>query len=360
MARTVKVGVIGTSWWTDLMYLPSFQSHSGAEVVAICGRDEARAKEIAAKFGIPQVFANHRDLIARAGVEAVVISVPDDLHYAMTMDVLDAGLHVLCEKPLANNAVEARAMRDRAVAVGVKHMVLFTWRWQPHWRYLKRLLDQGFIGRCHQARFQFLVPLAGGAYQWRYDSARANGVLGDLGSHMIDFAQWLIDDVAEVFADLQVLNPQAKPDGTATVPANDAAFVTLGLRNGAHAQVHVSAVERLGDQGAKIRVALYGDNGVIEAEHIFFGAEAGVALRGTSGVDSQYRTLAIPIDLSDRLDPADIMSPYKIQSAGPRSFIDAILNDTAAYPDFGVGVKVQNVVDAALRSSATGQRVALG
>ena len=82
-----------------------------------------------------------------------------------------------------------------------------------------------------------------------------------------------------------------------------------------------------------------------------------MTLRGIGGDDGQYRTLPIPADLSDGLDPADIMSPYKTQSAGPRAFVEAILNGTPAYPDFSVGVRVQEVVDAALGSNATGQRV---
>lgn len=342
------------------MYVPSLRSDARAEVVAVSGRDTKRAAEVAAKFGAGvRVFADYRDLVAADDIDAVVIAAPDDLHSPMTMAALDRGLHVLCEKPLANNATDARAMLAKATAAGVKHMVLFTWRWQPHWRAVKRLVDDGFIGRCHHARFQFLVPLSDGSYQWRFDGARANGVTGDLGSHMIDFTQWMIGDVAEVSAHLQMLNPQMGPDGKPTVPANDAAFITLGLRNGAEAQIHASAVERIGDRGAMISVAVYGDKGSIEAQHIFFGAEAGVTLRGASVGDAAYRTLDIPADIGDGLDLTDLFSPYLRQSAGARLFVDAIVNDTAAAPDFSVGVKVQEVVDAALRSHALGARVRL-
>lgn len=359
MTAKIRIGIIGTSWWTDLMYVPSLRSHVQADVVAISGRNFERAAEVAEKFRDARVYTDYRDLIAAGGIDAVVVATPDDLHYAMTMMALDAGLHVLCEKPLANTAAAARAMLNKAKEMGVKHMILFTWRWQPHWRFVKRLIDGGYIGRCHQARFQFLVPLSGGAYQWRYDAARANGVAGDLGSHMIDFAHWFIGDVKDVSADLQVLNPQKGLEGKAFVPANDAAFLSLAFRGGAHAQVHVSAAERLGDQGAKIRVALYGDKGTIEAEHVYFGTEAGVKLRGISGDQKEFQTLCIPEDLSEGLDQTDLFSPYINQSAGPRLFIDSIINDVEPVPDFNVGVMVQAVVDAALKSNATDQRVAV-
>jgi predicted dehydrogenase len=355
----VKIGIIGTSWWTDLMYVPSFTSHPQAEVVAVSGRQTERASEIAQKFGGARVYSDYRDLIA-SDVVAVVIAVPDDLHYDMTMAAIAAGRHVLCEKPLANNAADARAMLQAAVRANVKHMVLFTWRWQPHWRYLKRLVDEGFVGRCHHARFQFLVPLSDGGYQWRFDGSRANGVTGDLGSHMIDFAQWMIGDVTDVMADMQMSSPRPRPDGTMSEAVNDAAFLTLGFAGGAHAQVHVSAIERLGDQVAKIRVAIYGDKGAVEVEHVFLGSEAGASMRGITEGDAVYRTLTIPADLTAGLDPADLFSPYKVQSTGARLFVDSILNDTPAVPDFSVGVKVQQVVDAALLSSATGRRVSVG
>src|SRR5689334_12113054 len=116
MKDKVKVGVIGTSWWVDLMYVPSFNSHPDARVVAICGRNAKRAREIAAKFGGATVFTDYRDLIAVDGVDAVVVAAPDDLHYPMTLAALDAGRHVLCEKPLAGNAEDAREMHRRAIA----------------------------------------------------------------------------------------------------------------------------------------------------------------------------------------------------------------------------------------------------
>src|SRR5262245_52196802 len=123
---------MGTSWWVDMMYVPSLLSHPSAEVVAVCGRDAVRAGQIAAKFGTPQVFHDYRQLIAEGGCDAVIIATPDDLHCGMALAAIDARLHVLCEKPLAGNAADAKLMHERAQRAGIKHMVLFTWRWQPH------------------------------------------------------------------------------------------------------------------------------------------------------------------------------------------------------------------------------------
>jgi predicted dehydrogenase len=145
---------------------------------------------MAQKYAIPQVYADYRAMIEHGNLHAVVVSAPDDLHYPIVMTALDAGLHVLCEKPLALNADQAKAMYDKAQAMGVKHMIFFTWRWMPHVQYLRHLIDTEFVGRCFQCHFRFLGGWGrDGEYGWRFDRQRANGVLGDLGSHMIDFAR---------------------------------------------------------------------------------------------------------------------------------------------------------------------------
>jgi predicted dehydrogenase len=132
----IRVGVIGTSWYADFVHLPFLQSHSQAKIAAICGRNRDRGEEMAQKYDIPNVYTDYRELIEKVDLQAVVVAVPDDLHYPMTMDALDAGLHVLCEKPLACNAVQAREMLEKAERVGVKHMTCFTDRWMPFYRHV--------------------------------------------------------------------------------------------------------------------------------------------------------------------------------------------------------------------------------
>ncbi len=253
MSKKVHIGLIGTSWWVDLMYVPSLMSHPSAHVVGVCGRNATRTGEVAHKFGRAEVFTDHRQLINSGRLDAIIVASPDDLHHEMTMAAIDAGLHVLCEKPLACNAADARQMHERAEAAGLKHMVLFTWRWQPHWRYLKHLVDGGFIGRCHHAEFQFLGGFALDAgYKWRFDGARANGITGDLGSHMIDFACWYLGAVTEVTADLSTFIDQSETATPPPAPANDAGLLTLRIRQRSARPDHC-----LGGQPARRRRRLY-------------------------------------------------------------------------------------------------------
>ena len=201
MTNRVRVGVVGTSWWSDLMFLPSLKSHPQAEVAAICGRNPQRTEEMALKYAIPKSFADYRRMIREGDLQALVVATPDDLHYPIVLSALEAGLHVLCEKPLASTAAQAEEMVRAAEAAGVKHMVLFTWRWMPHFQHLHDLVAGGYIGRWYEAHFDYRSGYARAPeYAWRFDRRRANGCLGDLGSHMIDFARWTVGEIVKVSA----------------------------------------------------------------------------------------------------------------------------------------------------------------
>ena len=137
----VRVGVIGTSGYTDFMHLPNLQSDSQANTVAICGRNRDRAEEMARKYDIPQVYTDYRTMLEDGELQAVIVATPDDQHYPVTMAALDAGLHVLCEKPFALQVTQVRKMLDKVEAIGIKHMIHFTYRWMPHFRYLHQESD---------------------------------------------------------------------------------------------------------------------------------------------------------------------------------------------------------------------------
>ena len=191
MDGTVNVGVVGTSWWSDFWHVPYLCSHPRAELRAVCDRNRARAEEVAAKHSIPRVFTDFREMIRSSKVEAIVVAVPDDLHYAVTMAALDAGLHVMCEKPLAVTVKDARAMCEKAESAGVTHMTNFTYRWMPWYRYVREQIQIGAIGRCYHCSIRYLGSYGRGkTYAWRFDRAHGCGVLGDLGSHMIDLSRW--------------------------------------------------------------------------------------------------------------------------------------------------------------------------
>ena len=100
-SNMVSVGMVGTSWWADAMHLPALDSHTGARTVAICGRNRENARKMADTWDIPGVYTDYAEMIKDAELDAVVISTPNDSHYPIAMKAMEAGLHVLCEKPIA-------------------------------------------------------------------------------------------------------------------------------------------------------------------------------------------------------------------------------------------------------------------
>jgi predicted dehydrogenase len=363
MPSQVRVGVIGTSWWTAAGHLPCLKSHDGAKLVAICGRNRARAEGLAAKCEIPRVFTDYREMIEKAGLDAIVIITPDDLHYPMTMDALDAGLHVLCEKPLAGTAAEAREMYEKAEAAGVKHMTYFTYRWFPHYAHLKALIDQGYIGRCLHCSTTYLAGFARGShYAWRYDRNRANGALGDLGSHMIDLARWYVGEIEEVSAGMEVFCERTTLEGEPLDSANDAAMSTVKFANGALGTIQVSSVAHVGSRGQQHQILLHGEDGALELNA---STSDGAEIRGARRGEDEYQTLQIPDSLWGHLGETApylgrILDVFTTQSVGDRLFIDSILENRTVTPSFYDGLKAQEVIDAALQSHETGRWMSVG
>src|SRR5512139_1321697 len=126
--RPLRVGLIGTSWWAELEHLPGLRARGDVAVTGLCGRDPARLAALAAKHQVPETYTDWRELIARGRLDVLVVSTPNALHREQALAALDAGLHVICEKPLALDAAQARELRDRARAAGRRTLVFFTYR----------------------------------------------------------------------------------------------------------------------------------------------------------------------------------------------------------------------------------------
>ncbi len=170
-------------------------------MVALCGRDADAAGAAANRFGWGAAETDWRQLIARPDIDLVDICTPGDTHLDIAIAALAAGKHVLCEKPLANTVAEADAMvaaADHARAQGVRSMVAFNYRRVPALALARSLLESGRIGTVRHVRAVYLqdwivnpeFPLV-----WRLQKEKAgSGALGDIGAHIVDLAQFLLDD----------------------------------------------------------------------------------------------------------------------------------------------------------------------
>jgi predicted dehydrogenase len=179
------------------------------EMRVLCGRDGANVSAAAARLGWDSVETDWRQMLTRDDVQIVDICTPGDTHAEIAVAALEAGKHVLCEKPLANNVAEAELMAAAAEDArrrGVRSMVGFTYRRVPAIGLARRLVAEGRVGEIRHVRAQYLqdwlvdpeAPLA-----WRLQKERAgSGALGDIGAHIVDLTQYItgesIVDVAGV------------------------------------------------------------------------------------------------------------------------------------------------------------------
>lgn len=171
-------------------------------LVAIAGRSADRASDAAARLGFATWHDRWEDLVADERVELFDNTGPNHLHAEPCIAAARAGKHVLCEKPLARNAAEALRMLEAVRSAGVTHMCGFNYRFLPAIRLAKQVIEEGRLGRILQFRARYLQSsLADPAFpfRWRLDRDLAgSGVLGDLGSHIIDLARFLVGEPVSI------------------------------------------------------------------------------------------------------------------------------------------------------------------
>jgi predicted dehydrogenase len=171
------------------------------EMTVLCGRNAAAVEAAASKLGWSEVETDWHKLLSRDDVQLIDICTPGDSHAEIAIAALEAGKHVLCEKPLANTVAEATAMAAaaaKAASNGVRSMVGFTYRRVPAIALARQLVADGKIGTVRHVRAQYLqdwiadpeAPLS-----WRLDKEKAgSGALGDIGAHIVDLTQYITGD----------------------------------------------------------------------------------------------------------------------------------------------------------------------
>ncbi len=191
----VRVGVIGAGF-ARMTQIPAFRASEGARVVAIASARRENAEQVAREFDIPHVADGWRGVIARDDVDLVSIVTPPVTHMEMTLAALDAGKSVLCEKPMAMNAGEAKAMLQRANEVGVFAHIDHELRFLPGRRKMREMIGSGAIGHVRHAKFLWRAESRATperAWDWWSDEAAGGGALGAIGSHAVDTFRWLLN-----------------------------------------------------------------------------------------------------------------------------------------------------------------------
>lgn len=245
----IRVGVIGASFARDA-YLPALAHIPGAEAVALASNRIESAQSAAEPHKIAHVTDDWAEMIATQKLDLVCIATPTDTHLPMTLAALDAGAHVLCEKPTAMNVGQARQMLDRARAKDRLHMIDHEMRFNPNRARIAEMIASGDLGEIRHVNIAAIGaswndPASRPKGDWWSDAARGGGRLGANGSHQVDMLRWWLGEPASVVGQALTLVPNRtdKTTGEAwTATADDLSYFTLEMASGALAQVFMSGV----------------------------------------------------------------------------------------------------------------------
>lgn len=339
-------------------------------LAAIAGRDRSAVRAAADRHGWAAAETDWRDLIARDDVQLVDVCTPGDLHAEIAIAALEAGKHVLCEKPLANTVAEAEAMTaaaERARARGQLAMVGFNYRRVPAVAYARRLIAAGRLGTLRHLRFTYLqdwlvdpaAPLT-----WRLQREHAgSGALGDLGAHIVDLAQHLageplagVSALSETFVRERPL--AAGPDGASTgargaVTVDDAAVFTGRFTAGALASFEATRMAS-GRKNA-LRFEINGELGSIafDLERL---NELSFHDHTEPAVSSGFRRILVTESDHPYLEawwpPGHALGYEHTFTHQARDLVEAIASGTEPAPSFADGLQVQRVLAAVERSAA--------
>ena len=362
-SKQVRVAVVGTSWWSDAMYLPALKAHPQADVIAVCGRDEARTQAFARQWDIPQDFTDYDEMLAQ-GLDAVIIASSNASHYPYTIKALKRSVSVLCEKPLAMNLSEAKEMAELAKAQGVTHMVPFTYRFMPTARYTKELIEKGYIGTPYHLNMRYYTGFArSGEYLWRFNVDEAgSGVVGDIGAHWFYLARWFFGEVKAVTCQLGHHVARAEhPDGRSYERADDSAMILLEFSSGAQGNIHVTAVCYEDTPfGQTHHMEFHGSDGTL---YSFTDWDKVQELRGAKVGEGAVKKLELPEHIWGRVRRDTVHNTYKDvfrkEDYMTRGFISAVAKGEHVKPDFFDGLRIQEITDAAVRSAKEGCRIEL-
>ncbi len=257
-AGRVKVGVIGSGFEADI-HAESFRiMPEAAEVVAIASPTPGHAVRLAERYGIPRVFTDYRDMLREPDIEMVTITAPNSLHAQMTVDIANAGKHVVCEKPLCMTLEEADLMIETCRQRGVLLMYAEELYFTPKYVKAKEMADQGAFGKVYlvkQSEKHF-----GPHADWFWDVERSGGgVLMDMGCHGIAFCHWFLGrpTIKSVYCQMATHVHADKTRG------EDDVICVIEFANGATGLVEDSWARRGGMQD---RIEIHGSEGLTCAD----------------------------------------------------------------------------------------------
>ena len=349
MSKKLKIGIIGSGGIAQGCHLPGYASMPDlCEVIAVCDVNPETAQKAAEKFNVPKVLSDYRELLAIKEIDAVSVTTPNKYHMQPTIDALKAGKHVLCEKPLAMNADEARLMCAAARDTGKILQVALQSRFGGSGRFMKEYIDAGNMGDIYYARAQALrrrgVPGWGVFIE---KDKQGGGPLIDIGVHILDFTLFMMGYPKPVAAsgktwDMMGKNPKLYNSwgdyDRDKFTVEDFAVGMIKFDNDAVVTLESSFMGNLDGDPFTTQI---------------FGTKAGATVKVWG--DKPIEIFTEENRQVFNMTPVNIPNVESMHTAEVQAFVDAILHDKPSPVPGENGLTLHAIFDAIYKSSVTGK-----
>jgi len=340
---------------------PFFSPSLTPRMKVICGRNRANVEQAARQLGWEEAATDWRDVVARKDVDLVDVVTGGDTHAEISIAAAQAGKAVFCEKPLARSVEEADAMLAAVKKAGVANMVCHNYRRAPAVTLAKRLIDEGRVGHIRHFRGTYLQEwLVDPNFPrvWRLDREKAGtGTLGDLGSHVIDLARFLVGEIAEVSGTVETFTKERPlpedPTRKAPVTVDDAFAALVRFTTGAMGSIE--ATRYAPGRKNHNRFEINGSEGSL-GFNLERMNELEVYFRSDSGPERGFHTILV----TDRdhhpyvknwWPPGHIIGYEHTFTHTVYDLLESIAKGTPVAPSFEDGARNQRVIDAIARSA---------
>jgi predicted dehydrogenase len=353
--RELTVGVIGLGFGRS--HIPAFQAN-GCTVVAVCQRNRAQAQVIADKYGVPAVYERWDELLDKARPDIVVVATPPHLHKAIVLAAFAQGAHVLCEKPVAMNAADAREMVDAAAGAKRTAMTCFNWRSPAAFQRFHEMVNEGFLGRLLHVQVRYMFGRFAdetAPATWRMDLEQAGaGTMGDAGVHAIDFVRWNFGEIVRVAAQSSIAYRTRSVHGAAKpADAEDVCQILAELASGAQVTLAISRVARGANEQT---MEAYGTAGALR-----YGLPRDVPrwwrgqLHATTGPNGTFQPVNVKAVVPRSAGDGELPDVVGRTTIGPlvKRFLAGVRRGESPSPSLEDGLAAQLVLDAIGRAAAT-------
>jgi predicted dehydrogenase len=348
--KQIGVAIVGCGGITLQNHLPGLALCPDVKVVALCDTNAESLGRARQQTGVSVTSTDYNQIVTRDDVHAVIIATPNFTHPPVAHAAISAGKHVLCEKPLALNYGDARAMAEAADRADVRHMTAFTYRFVPAMRYLSHAIQRGDLGQPYHYRSCRLQDWGTRGLGWRQVKKLAGtGELGDMLSHRIDFAHLLVGPMRRLVANTRNLTPirGGQPNDT-----DDWVAILAEFQNDASGVLESSKLAS--GRNESWRSLDYVEINGSERTFVFATGSWNTLQTGKAGGPG-LETIEIPREFwkvpGSPRDPSqgDPLVTFRYDQAW--EFIDAIRNQRPCSPSFHDGARAQQVMDAAVGSA---------